>query len=76
LSLPGTYFFWEDEILEFIRCCCATAVDGSIPLNGIVVITAAAHTTAVTNTNRYAKDYSSNLLVCIKYTCTDVGVKL
>ena len=22
--------FWEDEVLEFIRCCCATAVDGSI----------------------------------------------
>ena len=48
--------------------------DECIPLNGIVVITT--HTTAVTNTNRYAKVYSSNLFVCIKYTCADVCVKL
>jgi hypothetical protein len=28
---------WEDEVLEFIRCC-AAAVDGSIsPLNGIII---------------------------------------
>ena len=39
--------FWEgDEVLEFIRCCCATAtaIDGSIhPLNEIVVIIATVH---------------------------------
>jgi hypothetical protein len=47
--------FWEDEVLEFIRCCCATAVDGSInPLNGIVaIIIATAHTMAVANANRF-----------------------
>ena len=46
--------FWEeDEVLEFIRCCCATAVDGSInPLN-VVVIIAVAHTIAVANANRF-----------------------
>ncbi|MGB6531498.1 MAG: hypothetical protein WBF33_25610 [Candidatus Nitrosopolaris sp.] len=33
---------WEDEVLEFIRCCCATAVDGSNPLNGNVIIIATA----------------------------------
>jgi len=46
---------WEDEVLEFIRCCCATAVDGSInPLNGIVaIIIATAHTMTVANANRF-----------------------
>ena len=29
---------WVDEVLDFIRCCCATAVDGSIsPFNGIII---------------------------------------
>jgi len=48
--------FWEDEVLEFIRCCCATAtaIDGSIhPLNGIVVIIATVHRIAVANANRF-----------------------
>jgi len=32
---------WEDEVLEFIPCCRATAVDGSIsPFNGIIINTA------------------------------------
>ena len=50
----GELIFLEDEVLEFIRCCCATAIDGSInPLNGIVVIIATEHTIAVENTNRF-----------------------
>jgi hypothetical protein len=45
---------WEEEVLEFIRCCCATAVDGSInPSNGIVIIIATANTTAVATANRF-----------------------
>ena len=47
---------WVDEVLEFIRCCCATAVDGSVnPLNGIVIIIATANTTdgTVANANRF-----------------------
>ena len=46
----------EDEVLEFTcRCCCATAVDGSINLlNGIVIIIiATANTMAVANANRF-----------------------
>jgi hypothetical protein len=42
---------WEGE---FIRCCCATAVDGSInPSNGIIIIIATANTTAVAKANRF-----------------------
>ena len=46
--------FCEDEVLEFIRCCCATAVGGSIkPSNGIVIIIATANTTAIATANRF-----------------------
>jgi hypothetical protein len=41
---------WEDEVLEFIRCCCVTAVDGSInPFNGIIINPATAMTVASAN---------------------------
>ena len=54
LEVEELVFWEEDEVSEFIRCCCATAVDGSInPLNGIVVIIATEHTIAVENTNRF-----------------------
>jgi hypothetical protein len=65
----------EEEVLEFIRCCCAaTAVGVGInPLYGIVIIIATANTTAVANQNRFvigglAEDYSSNLFLCMKVT--------
>ena len=63
---------WEDEELEFICCCCATAIDGSINLlNGIVIIIATANTMAVAS-NRFligvTVDNSSNLFLCIEYT--------
>ena len=60
---------WEDEVFEFICCCCATAVDESIPLNGIINIIPTAHTIAVANANRfligYVEAYSSNLFLCM-----------
>jgi hypothetical protein len=43
---------WEDEVLEFIFCCSATAADGSIsPFNGIIINPA--NTMAVANANRF-----------------------
>jgi len=42
---------WEDEVLEFIPCCCATAVDGINPFNGIIINTA--NTMAFANANRF-----------------------
>ena len=44
---------WEDEALEFICCCCTTAVEGSIPLNEIVIIIATANKMAVADANRF-----------------------
>ncbi|MGB6527980.1 MAG: hypothetical protein WBF33_07715, partial [Candidatus Nitrosopolaris sp.] len=44
----------REEVFEFIRCCCATAVDGSInTLNVLVIIIATANTTAVAAANRF-----------------------
>jgi hypothetical protein len=44
----------EDEVLEFIRCCCATAVDESInPLNVLVIIIATANTMTIVSANRF-----------------------
>jgi hypothetical protein len=43
------FVFCEDEILEYIRCCCATTT-----LDGIVnIIIATANTVAVENANRF-----------------------
>jgi hypothetical protein len=44
---------WKDEVLVFIRCCCATAVDGSSLLNGTVVIIATTNRIPVVNPNRF-----------------------
>jgi hypothetical protein len=45
---------WEDEVLEFICCCSATATDGSInPLNGTIMIIAITNTMAVANANGF-----------------------
>jgi hypothetical protein len=54
-GLEEELVLWENEVLEFICCCCATAVDGSIkdPLNGIIIIIVTANTTTVTNANRF-----------------------
>jgi hypothetical protein len=42
-GLEEELVLWEDEVLEFICRCSATAVDGSInPLNGNVIIVATA----------------------------------
>jgi predicted DNA-binding helix-hairpin-helix protein len=47
---------WEDEVLEFIRCCCATAVDESIsPFNGIIINPATAM--AIASTDRFLISY-------------------
>jgi hypothetical protein len=44
-GLEEELVLWEDEVLEFIRCCCVTAVDGSInPFNGIIINPATAMT--------------------------------
>ena len=49
--------FWEDEVLEFIRCCCATAVVGSINPLKVIVVIVAAHTIAVADANRSSKSH-------------------
>jgi predicted DNA-binding helix-hairpin-helix protein len=47
---------WEDEVLEFIRCCCATTVDESIsPFNGIIINPATAK--AIASTDRFLISY-------------------
>jgi hypothetical protein len=53
-GLEEEELLWE-EVLEFIRGCCASAVDRSYvnPLNGIVIIIATANTTAVAYANRF-----------------------
>jgi hypothetical protein len=51
-GLEEELVLWEDEVLEFISCCSATAVGGSIsPFNGIIVNPA--NTIAVANANRF-----------------------
>jgi hypothetical protein len=43
---------WEDGALEFISCCSATALGGSIsPFNGVIINPA--NTMAVANANRF-----------------------
>ena len=51
-GLEDEEVLWEDEVLEFISCCSATAVDGSISsFNGIIINPA--NTMAVANANRF-----------------------
>jgi hypothetical protein len=61
--------FGEDEELEFICCCCATAVDTTINLlNWIVIIIATANTMAVASNSfliGVIVDYSSNLFLLV-----------
>jgi hypothetical protein len=52
---------WEDEVLEFISCCSAIAVGGSIsPFNGIIIINPA-NTMAVANAIRFLIDDETTL---------------
>jgi len=67
----------EDEVLEFIRCCCATAVDGSISsFNGIIINPT--NTMTVTSTDGfligYAHTYEQTIYRIPAVGCCGLGI--